>query len=171
MWNSPSVRACMCRHLFVWDLRIHWHHFDCYGSFHVDTLVLRSNSLCHPEDAVNHWEAKGLFHLCLPSHICYPLLWHSQYDLLTTQIWLLPRNQEVDVLGLHVAHTSAESTDLQLEKQWDEKSFDEIMVKKIGLTYLLTVLRRHGVFGHCSTELYLNLTIDQTFCISQHEHI
>ena len=138
MWDSRGVRACMCRHLFVWDLCIHWHHFDCYGSFCVDTLVLHSNSLCHPEDAVNHWEAKGLFHLCLPSHICYPLLWHSQYDLLTTQIWLLPRNQEADVLGLHVAHTSAESTDLQLAKQWDEKSFDENMAKKSGFAYILT---------------------------------
>ena len=156
----------MCRHLFVWDLRIHWHHFDCYGSFCVDSLVLHSNSLCHPEDAVNHWEAKGLFHLCLPSHICYPLLWHSKHDLLTTQIWLLPRNQEADVLGLHVAHTSAESTDLQLAKQWDEKSFVKSMAKKSGFTCILTMVKMQVILIHCQTEHYFNLIVVKIVYIS-----
>lgn len=57
------------------------------------------------------------FSTCASHLMCYPLLWHSQYDLLTTQIWLLPRNQEADVLVLLTSYASAESTDLQFEKQ------------------------------------------------------
>lgn len=115
------------------------------------------NPPCHPEDATHHREAEGLFHLWLPSDVCYPLLWHSQYDLLTAQIWLLPRHQEAPVLGLLTSHASAEPPDLQLEEQRAEESFDEVMAKKSGLTHLLTVLGTYVIFGYDWTEIYLNL--------------
>ena len=101
----------------------------------VDTLVSYSDSLRHPEDAIHHREAEGLFHVCLSSHVCDPLLWHGQNNLFTAQIQVLTRHQETDVIGLHPAHLSAESTHLQPEEQGDEKGCGEIMGKKTGFTY------------------------------------
>ena len=138
MWNPSRAGACMCRHVPVWSLCLHRHRFDCHGPLPVDSLVLFSDSPCHPEDAIHHREAEGLFHVCLSSHVCHPLLWHGQYNLPTAQIQVLTRHQEADVIGLHTAHPSAESTHLQPEEQGDEKGRGEIMGKKSDFTHSLT---------------------------------
>ena len=137
MWSPSSAGACLCRHLPVWSLFLHRHHFACPGPLPVDTFVLYSNSLHRPEDAIHYWETEGFFHMCLSSHLCHPLLQHSMHDLSTAQIQVLTRHQETDVIGLLSAHPSAESTYLQPEKQGDEKGCGKIMAKKSDFTHRL----------------------------------
>lgn len=143
----PSVRACMCNLPFVWDLTHSlapfWLLWFLLCWYSCPTL----NSLCHPEDAINHWEAKGLFHLCLPSHICYPLL-----CFVASMTYLQPKSgySQKPRSWCHWLTFFLHFCWIHWSTAWNsemKKSVDEIMVKKeLDLQHLLTVLRRHGVF-------------------------
>lgn len=169
MWDSPSVRACMCRHHLFEIYAFTGHHFDCYGSCCVDTLVLHSNSLpswrCHQITG-----RQKAFSTCA-SHLTSVtlFLWHSQYDLLTTQIWLLPETKKLMSLAYFLLTLLLNPLIYSLRNS-EMKRQDEIMVKKIGLTYSDCAEKARGIWSLLNGTP-LNLTNDQTFRSSQHEHI
>ncbi|EDM17937.1 olfactory receptor 281 (predicted) [Rattus norvegicus] len=111
--ETPPVLELACADTFVFEI------YAFTGTIFIVVVPFLLILLSYTRilfDAIHYREAEGLFHMCLSSHLCHPLLWHRQYNLSAAQIQVLTRHQENDVIGIHTAHPSAESTYLQPEK-------------------------------------------------------